>query len=127
MRICDRCRSEEAVRVACDVALCPQCAMDVNVGQGFVGQEGTIEGAGEGIGGHGNARGPAAPDAGKAIEKTATAAGEIARTVKVVAIVGAVGAAAWIGYALWRARQQAVGLQAGAQHAILAHPELLRL
>jgi hypothetical protein len=117
-----------------DVDFCAGCAYEMGVGVGFVGQdvqEGTIQGGAEGLGARTNARGISGQDvaqnAGKAIEKTADAAGQIAKTVKVVAIIGAVGAAAWVGYALWKARQQAVGIQAGAQQAIFAHPELLRL
>lgn len=127
MNICDRCRSEEAVRSSCDVDLCAGCAQEMGVGVGYVGQEGSVEGGAQTLGGHTSARSTTTQDAGKAIEKTADAAGEIAKTVKVVAVIVGVAGVAWVGYALWKARQQAVGLQAGAQHAILAHPELLRL
>lgn len=133
MKICERCRSDEARCWPSDVGLCYACASELHVFRGdtpqppIVGQEGTVEGSAEGLSGHGNARSSTIQDAGRAIEKTATAAGEIAKTVKVCAVIVGVAGVAWMGYALYKARKEALGLQHGAQQAILAHPQLLGL
>ncbi len=128
---CHRCRSEPTYAVRGGVCLCRGCAIELlgpMVGEEIaVGQEGIAEGAAEGPQGHTSARSTTAQDAGKAIEKTANAAGEIAKTVKVVAVIVGVAGVAWVGYALWKASREATALQGEAKHAFLAHPELLRL
>jgi hypothetical protein len=130
MNLCERCRSDEARCYPAGVHLCYGCASDLHVfdaDHGLVGQEGSVEGGADSVQSHLNARGTSPQDAGRAIEKTADAAGQIAKTVKVCAVIVGVAGVAWVGYALYKARQEAVGLQHGAQQAFLAHPELLRI
>ena len=134
MKICERCRADEARCFPANVSLCYGCASALHVFDADHGMVGQAQEAGffddvPGPYSIGKKLGQDAKSsgAGETIQKTASAAGEIAKTVKVVAIIGAVGAAAWVGYALYKARKEAVGLQQGAQHAILAHPQLLGL
>jgi len=109
---CHRCWSEPTYAVRNGVCLCRGCAEELlGPMQGSEAQVGQAEEAGFFC----------------AIENTAGAAGEIAKTVKVVAVIGAVGVAAWVGYALWKASREAAALQHGAQQAFLAHPELLKI
>ena len=145
MKICERCRADEARCWPSGVGLCYGCASALHVfdaEHGFVGQEGSdVQEAGffcdvpgpvmfgkkaaEAI--KGSEAGQTVAKAPGAIEKTATAAGEIAKTVKVVAVIVGVAGVAWVGYALYKARKEAMGLQQNAQQTLFAHPELLRI
>lgn len=136
MMICERCRADEARCCPSGVNLCYGCASELRVfdAEHQVGQADQVEQAsflcdvpgpyslGKKLGGETKSEGGEST-----LAKTATAAGEIAKTVKVVAVIVAVGGVAWVGYALWKASREAKALQTEAKTALLAHPELLRI
>lgn len=149
MKICARCRSDQAVTNAGSIGLCYNCARILKIAgsngaparagrRARVGQGSPNEGAsflpdpyaiGHDLGSKArdDATGPGSPAGGvaSAVGKGADAAKEIASTVKVVAVAGVILGGAALAFAAWKAHKASEAAMSGARGFVLAHPEVL--